>query len=95
MKSQTQSSLVFRKYPWAVWIVGTIFICFGIYLVVHLSVGDRLGKFLPHHDSDNPHNVWWQYLLTGLIFVLGTLFIYSGSITTVNLDKYLNLLETR
>jgi hypothetical protein len=96
LRTQTADRLVFRKYPWAVWIAGLLFIISGAYLILHLTVGDKYGKFFPHADKmNNQGNKWWQYVFTAIIIVIGFSFVYAGKVTTVTIDKYLNLVENR
>lgn len=96
LRSQTEHRLVFRKYPWAIWIAGLLFLVSGAYLVLHLSVGDKYGRFFPHADQVSNHgNKWWQYVFVAIIISIGFSFIYAGKVTTVTVDKYLNLVENR
>lgn len=97
LKEQTIDKLVFRKYPWSVWACGTIFIGFAIALTIHAIWGDRFGRFWPHHEKSGAPTApaWWTYLVIALIFFLSMAFFWAGRITTVTLDKFLNVIETR
>lgn len=97
LKTQTVDKLVFRKFPWSVWVCGTIFLGFAVGLTVHAIWGDRFGRFWPHHeDPEHDHTPkWWRWLVIGLIYFLSMSFFWAGRTTTVTLDKFLNVVETR
>lgn len=93
--------LVFRKFPWSVWACGLVFTFFAIALTVHAIYGDRFGRFWPthhkykKHDKDEGGANWWQMCIIALIYFLAGAFFWAGRTTTVTLDKFLNVIETR
>lgn len=97
LKSQSEEQLVFRKYPWSVWLAGLLFLCCSGYLAYHLTVGRYTGVLIKQLDDKKSkgQNMWWQYLLAVVIAILGFCFIYAGKIDTVLIDRQTGLLEVR
>ena len=73
--------LVFREWPYAIWISGTIILILSLYLLYHLLFASGGSGFL------NAQGEVWQYLVAIAILMMGVLFLFAGTIEKVIFDK--------
>ncbi len=82
LKENTRNRIVFRKYPFALWIVGClVFVC-ALYLLYHVALGSLGVLFHGYREG-----YWWQYLIVVGLIALAFLFIYAGKIESVTFDR--------
>lgn len=74
--------MTFRYLPIKVWIIGSLLISIGIYLLYHLALGHN-GRMFNAFDE----GYWWQYFVAIFILIGGIILTYTGHIDSVVLDK--------
>ncbi len=82
-KKESEDILDFFKVPWASWIMSAVFGgCFW-YMIFHFVSKDPRGKIFVNEDSIT----WWQILLTIFLFFMSIIFLYSGKIHLVTINR--------
>ena len=82
-KKESEDILDFFKVPWASWIMSAVFgACFW-YMIFHFVSKDPRGKIFVNEDSIT----WWQILLTIFLFFMSIIFLYSGKIHLVTINR--------
>jgi len=93
LKDQTTSKLVFRKYPWAPWALGTIFQIAAWVVLYCLTLGKaKSGQIFGSRES---RVTWWQVLINIGLFLFALVFYYSGKVRTITIDKENGLVSIR
>mmetsp|Transcript_17362 Transcript_17362/g.19450 ORF Transcript_17362/g.19450 Transcript_17362/m.19450 type:complete len:187 (+) Transcript_17362:111-671(+) len=72
----------FRKYPWAIWIVGIVILILAIYCFYHVTLG-FLGTVFDGYREPK----WWQFLVIFALFALSGVFFFAAKIEQVSFDK--------
>jgi hypothetical protein len=88
LREKTDDRMVFRKVPFALWIVGTMILVTAIYLLYTLA----LGYFGVLYKGPKQGH-WWQYLVVVLLFILALSFFLAGHIDSIVFDKVQNELQ--
>jgi hypothetical protein len=88
LREKTDDRMVFRKVPFALWIVGTMILVTAIYLLYTLA----LGYFGVLYKGPKQGH-WWQYLVVVLLFLLALSFFLAGHIDSIVFDKVQNELQ--
>lgn len=83
LSTSTRGRLVFRKYPYALWIVGTLIFGIACFLMYRLTIGKKVGNGVDGFDQGH----WWQFLICFGIYCLGVLFLASGRIKSYVFDR--------
>lgn len=82
IKEASDSILVFRKVPFAIWIAGSMIVAMSLYLIYHLALGQYGVLFDGYREGH-----WWQYFFSVLIMLFGVYFMNAGKVETLVLDK--------
>lgn len=82
--TKLKRKLTIRSFPFFFWLLGLVFIIFGILLLVNLILGE---------ESENSifkgfnQGYWWEYLIVGIIFSLGISFYITAKYESIHFDR--------
>merc|ERR1712113_529361 len=65
-KEASDTKIIFRRLPCAIWFAGSVIILSGVYLIYHLALGHYGVLFEGYREGS-----WWQYFLSILIIAFG------------------------
>ena len=82
LQDNSEKRIVFKKYPCAMWIVGTIIIIIALFSFYHIVLG-FLGTVTEGYREGN----WWQFLVVFALLFLAGIFLYAANIESVIFDK--------
>ncbi|CAI2378589.1 unnamed protein product [Moneuplotes crassus] len=82
LQEGSDRKIVFRKYPFAMWIIGTFILILAIYCLYHITLG-FLGTVVDGYKDAS----WWQVLVILALFGLSGVFFFAAKIETVTFDK--------
>ena len=88
VREASETQLIFRKMPFAIWFAGFLICLMGLYLIYHLALGHYGVLF---HGFREQH--WWQYALAIGLLIFGLVFMFAGKIESVVFNKQVGIMS--
>lgn len=88
IREATETKLIFRRIPFAIWFAGFLIEVGGLYLIYHLALG-HLGVLFKGYREGH----WWQYLISFLVCIFGLIFMHAGKVESTLFDKQSGILS--
>jgi len=82
LQDQSDSKIAFRKYPFAMWIVGLLIFILATYCFFHVVL-TAAGTDMPGYKDQH----WWQWLVVLGMYILSFVFLLAGKVESVVFDK--------
>ena len=77
-----KKQLIYRTFPIAAWVFGTVIIIVALYLLYHLAPGQQRVLFDSFREGH-----WWQFLFAVLLLALGLTLLFTGKIDSLIISK--------
>lgn len=84
LSEETKSRIVFRKFPWGMWILAFLSMMGFLYMLYHFTLGDTYGVLFGHEKEEKP---FWTYIIITVLAILILIFLKIGKIDTLVIDK--------
>ena len=89
---KAENKLVFRRFPWACWILGLLNLVGSFFLLYRLTIGRYQNSLFIKRQAESK---WWHILLTVFLFLVAICLLLAGKVETVTIDKVRNRIELR
>lgn len=86
----TELKLVFKKWPGTQWGIGILVSLIGLMMLYYLTEGvhHHQGFLFMKYDATREKRIkWWHYATSLCISLLGLIFIYSGKVYVLEINK--------